>query len=115
MKSIYEKRPWGGFRTFTLNNKCSVKILTIESKKRLSLQRHKHRSEFWRALDNDFKVTIGNKTIRAKKGDEFFIRKGTLHRIEGLSKEANILEISLGNFNERDIERTEDDFGRVKK
>ena len=36
----------------------------------------------------------------------------SVHRIEGLSKEAHVLEISFGKFDEKDIVRVEDDFGR---
>ena len=112
MKSPFENRPWGGFRVFTMNEKTSVKILTVKPGKRLSLQKHKHRSEWWRILDNSVKVTLGNKTFKVKKGEEVFIKKGTLHRIEGLDKEANLLEISFGKFDENDITRIQDDFGR---
>lgn len=56
----------------------------------------------------------GEKTFIAKKGDEFIIDKETKHRIEGLDKDAHVLEISFGEFDEKDIFRVEDDFGRVK-
>ena len=114
MKKRIDNKPWGREEIFVVNKKVSVKIINVDKRKRLSLQKHKYRNEFWRFLDNDVKVTLGNKIIKARKGDELFIKKGTLHRIEGLSKDANILEISFGNFNENDIERIEDDFGRVK-
>ena len=112
-KSIKEKRPWGSFEEFITNEKSTVKILTIKPKKRFSLQYHKERIEFWKFLDNPAKVTIGNKTIKVKKGDELKIKKKVNHRIEALDKEVNVLEISIGNFNEKDIVRIEDDFGRT--
>jgi len=113
MKKYSEKRPWGGFEQFTLNEISTVKILTIKAKKRLSLQKHKNRKEFWKFLDNPAKVTLGKKTFKAKKGDEFIINKGINHRIEGLDKDVHVLEISLGKFDEKDIKRIEDDFGRA--
>lgn len=114
MKKYKEKRPWGGFEQFTLNEISTVKILTVKPKKRLSLQKHKARKEFWRVLDNKVKVTIGDKEIVGKKGDEFMIDKNTNHRLEGLDQEGHILEIAFGKFDEKDIIRIEDDFGRVK-
>ena len=111
-KKITSIRPCGKFEQFTLNEKSTVKILTINPKKRNSLQTHKNRSEFWKALDNPFKATIGNKTFTMKKGNEVKIPVQVKHRIIGLSKPARLLEISLGNFNEKDIKRLEDDFGR---
>jgi len=111
-KTLIVKKPWGMFEQFTLNEKTTVKIITVKPKKRLSLQTHKNRSEFWRFLDNPAKVTKGNKTFRVKKGTEIFIPKKTKHRVEGLSKPARFLEISFGTFNEEDIKRLEDDFSR---
>ena len=113
MKKYSEKRPWGGFEQFTLNEISTVKILTIKPKQKFSLQFHKKRREFWRFLDNPAKVTLGKKTIRVKKGDEIFIPLKTNHRIEAYSKPVNVLEISLGKFNEKDIIRIEDKYGRV--
>jgi mannose-6-phosphate isomerase-like protein (cupin superfamily) len=115
MKKLVDKRPWGSFKPFTFNEISTVKILTINPKQRFSLQYHKKRKEFWKFLDNPAKVTIGNKTIRVKKGDEIIIPKGGKHRIEALSKPVRVLEISYGFFDEKDIVRLEDDYNRVKK
>ena len=114
MKKYKEERPWGGFEQFTLNEISTVKILTIKAGKRLSLQLHKNRKEFWRFLDGPAKITLGEKTFIAKKGDGFIIDKKTKHRIEGLDKDVHVLEISFGEFDEKDIVRIDDDFGRVK-
>lgn len=112
MKKYLENRLWGKFLRYTFNEKSTVKILTINPKKKFSLQYHKNRDEFWKFLDNGAKVTIGKKTFRAKRNDEFFIPKNTLHRIEAFSKPVHVLEISFGKFDEKDIVRVEDDFGR---
>lgn len=113
MKKYVEKRPWGGFVRFTNNEKSTVKILVIKPRQKFSLQKHKKRSEFWKIVDNPVKITVGKKVFRAKRGDEFFIPKNTLHRAEALSKSVHILEIAFGNFDEKDIVRVEDDYGRV--
>ncbi|PIN90594.1 mannose-6-phosphate isomerase [Candidatus Pacearchaeota archaeon CG10_big_fil_rev_8_21_14_0_10_32_14] len=109
---LVDKRPWGEFEQFTLNENSTVKIITVKSKKRLSLQKHKNREEFWKVLDHPVKVTVGKKTWTAKINEEIFIPKNTIHRLEGLNKDGRILEIALGKFNENDIERVEDDYGR---
>jgi len=114
MDKYSEKRPWGGFEQFTFNEVSTVKILTIKPHKRLSLQYHHKRKEFWRVIQGPVKLTVGDKTFVAKTGEEVFIEKKTNHRIEGLNEEAKILEISFGRFDEKDIVRIEDDFGRVK-
>ena len=108
-------RPWGNFERFTLNEKTTVKILTIKPKQKLSLQYHHKRKEFWKFLDNPAKVTLGRKTIRVKKGDEIFIPAKTLHRIEAYSKPVRFLEIAYGTFDEKDEVRVEDAYGRIVK
>ncbi len=113
MKKYIEKRPWGKFEQFTHNEKTTVKIITLNPKQKLSLQYHKKRSEFWRFLDNPAKVTIGKKTIKVKKDSELIIQKGALHRVEALNKPVKFLEIAYGNFNENDIVRIKDKYGRV--
>lgn len=113
VKKKVDKRPWGGFEQFTHNEISTVKILTVNPKKRFSLQYHEKREEFWRILEGRCKVTIGNKTFRGKPGDEFKIPKKRKHRIEALDKVVKVLEISFGKFDEKDIIRLEDDFGRV--
>ena len=115
MKKYTEKRPWGKFERFTYNELSTVKILTVESGKRLSLQLHKGRREFWRILSGKGKLTIGSKIFRAKVGDEFVVKQRQKHRIEALGGKLIFLEISLGKFDENDNVRLEDDFGRVKK
>jgi mannose-6-phosphate isomerase-like protein (cupin superfamily) len=64
-------------------------------------------------LDNPAKITVGKKTFRAKKDDEIFIRKGQIHTAEAYSKTARILEIAFGHFNEKDITRLKDRYGRA--
>lgn len=113
MKKYTEKRPWGNFQRFTINEKSTIKILTIKPRQKFSLQYHKNRKEFWKFLDNPAKVTLGKKTFKAKKGDEIEIPKKTPHRIEAYSKPVQVLEISLGKFSEKEIVRLKDFYGRV--
>jgi len=112
MKKYKEKRPWGGFEQFTLNEKSTVKILTVKSKQAPSLQTHKNRAEFWRILEGTGKATVGNRTIRVKPGDELMIKKKQKHTVEA-TKTLKILEISFGKFDEKDIIRIKDKYGRA--
>ena len=48
-----------------------------------------------------------------KIGDEINITAGSLHRLTGGENGVAVLEISFGEFDEHDIMRTEDDFGRT--
>lgn len=116
---IKEKRPWGHFERFTLNEKCTVKLVYLDSDKRLSLQYHNNRSEFWKVIKGPVKVQIGNNkdTITTKllhTGESITIPAKTVHRLIGDgSNNAIILEISTGEFDESDIVRLEDDYKRV--
>jgi len=113
MKKKSDKRPWGNFRQFTLNEKSTVKILTINPRQSPSVQKHKNRNELWVMLDNPAKITLNNKTFKAKKGDEIIIKKGQVHTAEAYSKPLRILEISFGKFDEKDITRLKDKYGRT--
>lgn len=107
-------KPWGSFSQFTLNEVSTVKILTIKAGTRLSLQSHKHREELWVILDAGVSVQIDDRVITPKQDEEVFIPGGAKHRLIGAAeKTCRVLEVSFGEFDENDIERFEDDFGRV--
>ena len=108
-----EERPWGNFIQFSKNQTSTVKIITVNPNQTLSLQSHKNRSEFWRVLDGDGMVTIDEKIMPATQGAEFFIPKNTKHRISAKENGVRFLEIALGDFDENDIERFADEYGRA--
>jgi mannose-6-phosphate isomerase-like protein (cupin superfamily) len=105
------KRPWGKFLTFAKNEKCTVKILIINPEEELSLQQHKLREEHWYFLDDGI-VQLGNKTKKIKAGKEIIIKKNIEHRIIGTKNITRVLEVSFGNFSEKDEIRLEDKYAR---
>ena len=107
-----DKRPWGDFERFTLNEKTTVKIITVLPHQKLSLQTHQNRDEFWRIISGSGSVVIGDKTKSAKAGDSFFIERGQKHRALGGVETMQFLEIAFGEFDENDIVRLEDSYGR---
>lgn len=112
-KIYQEERPWGNFRQFTKNEPTTVKIITVKKGERLSLQSHTDRSEFWRVLSGSGIVEVDTMVHQAKIGDEFFIDTGMKHRLGAAeSEDLEILEIAFGNFDESDITRYEDKYGR---
>jgi len=112
-KMLVVKKPWGRFSRFTFNEKTTVKILELKKGEETSLQRHKNRNEFWYAIDDGIEVLVRGKKYRLRKGDSVFIPKKALHKLVG-RKRGRILEISFGNFDENDIERISDKYGRIK-
>ena len=113
--SNYEKevRPWGNFERFTLNESTTVKIVTVSPGEGISLQTHEHRDEFWRVLKGSGTITIDELVHEAKTGDQFFSTRGQKHRVEGGPEGLQFLEIAFGEFDEHDITRLEDRYGRV--
>lgn len=113
--SNYEKdiRPWGQFERFTLNEKSTVKIITVNAGEEFSLQTHAHRQEFWRILSGSGSITHGEEIVEGKPGDEFMIEQGLKHRAQGGAGGLVFLEVALGDFDEADIVRMEDKYGRT--
>lgn len=111
-KIIEDIRPWGRFKQYACNEKCSVKIITVNPNQRLSSQTHKKRDELMVILDDGLKVELDDQIISPEPGDEILINRNTKHRVSSLGKEARILEVSFGFFDENDIERFEDIYGR---
>lgn len=107
-------RPWGGFWQYTHDEISTVKILQLDPGKRLSYQFHQQRSEIWIALDAGLYAIINNKKIPLAVGQLMEIPVKTKHRMgNDARKPARWLEITLGKFDEDDIVRLKDDFGRV--
>ena len=110
-----EHRPWGFYEVLSDEKDHKVKRITVEPDKRLSLQRHKQRREHWFVVQGESVVTVGDKEIKAVSGQAIDIPQGALHRIANTGKERLVyIEVQLGSyFGEDDIERVEDDYGRV--
>ncbi len=106
-------KPWGEFREYAHNEQVTVKTLLVKAGECISLQQHAHREEFWRVLSGTPRITIGESVVEAVAGDEFTISAATQHRIEALGGDAELLEIARGIFDEEDIVRLEDSYGRV--
>ncbi len=110
---LTDNRPWGNFKQFTHNEMSTVKILEVLPNKRLSLQSHEGREELWVALEDGPIVEVGEVKKTLKKGEMIFIPKQTKHRLSAENK-TRVLEVSFGKFDENDITRYEDDFGRLQ-
>jgi len=108
-----EERPWGKFRRFTHNQLSTVKIITVKPGEVLSLQYHHHRDELWVVLDPGLRVTLDDRVWDPQPYEEIFIPQGARHRIAGVGERpSRWLEISFGEFDEGDIVRLEDHYGR---
>ena len=98
-----EERPWGAFERFTLNEKTTVKIITVKPGEAFSLQRHARRDEFWRVVKGSGTIHVDESEKEANEGDAFFIPRGTEHRATGGPEGLTFLEIAFGDFDQGDI------------
>jgi cytidyltransferase-like protein len=109
-------RPWGEFYGWDFGKEWKLKTIYIKAGQRLSLQYHHHRTEHWVLVEGDATATF-QKDKRfyknpLKKGEVVFVDRKAVHRLES-SRGGVIVEIGLGNFDENDIVRLEDDHGRL--
>lgn len=113
MEVYSENRPWGSFEKFNENEQCTVKLLHIKPRSRLSLQYHNNRKEFWKIVKGSATVEVQDKKLALQEGQNIVIPHGAKHRIETSNSECTVLEISYGSFDENDIVRIEDDYDRA--
>ena len=106
-----EQRPWGCFKVFAFNEKCTVKILEVNQGEELSLQTHKNRDELWYFLTAGL-VQLGEERIAVEPGQKVEIKRGVQHRIIAEENNVVVLEVSFGEFDEKDEVRLEDKYGR---
>ena len=107
-------RPWGWYEDVIAAPGYKVKRLWIEADHRLSLQRHKHRSETWTVASGNGILSCNGCDREAVPGDMLHIPCGAVHRARDGPEGLLVIEVQLGALlEESDIERLEDDFGRV--
>jgi len=117
MINEFDQRPWGNYTVLDEGDGFKVKRIEVLPEKRLSYQSHRRRSEHWFVVRGTAKVTLNDREILVKSGEAIDIKVGDKHRVANPdSKEPLIfIETQTGDyFGEDDIERYEDDFGRMK-
>ena len=107
-------RPWGSFEVLLTKKNYQVKRLVINPKQKISLQKHKYRSEHWVVVNGLATVTKNNKIYNLKKNQSIDIPKGSKHRVENKQNlPLVIIEIQTGDkLLENDIIRFEDIYNR---
>jgi len=123
--AVYEKiiasskredhRPWGFYEILLDSPEHKVKRITVHPGQRLSLQRHQRRAEHWYVVEGEAAVTLDDGEIALSAGQAVDIPRGGWHRIRNSgSSKMVFIEVQTGDyFGEDDIERKEDDYGRI--
>ncbi|NPA65386.1 MAG: mannose-1-phosphate guanylyltransferase/mannose-6-phosphate isomerase [Epsilonproteobacteria bacterium] len=112
-RTVY--RPWGKYTNLENADKFKVKILRVEPGKRLSLQKHLHRSEHWTVVEGTAFVEIDEKSQLLRPNESTYIPIGAIHRLSNKGKiPLKIIEVQVGEYlEEDDIIRYEDDYRRT--
>jgi mannose-6-phosphate isomerase-like protein (cupin superfamily) len=110
-----DHRPWGYYRVLEDELDHKVKRIVVYPGERLSLQRHRHRSEHWMIIQGRGEITRNQETVIMECGQAIDIPQGAWHRVRNLGPEnLAFIEVQTGDyFGEDDIERAQDDYGRV--
>jgi mannose-6-phosphate isomerase-like protein (cupin superfamily) len=116
MVPVVEERPWGYYKILSEGKGHKIKRIVVYPGRRLSLQRHRQRSEHWFVLSGEGIVTLGDEDVPVKAGRSVDIPVYILHRIVNTGGvDLSVIEIQTGDdLSEDDIERIEDDYGRAQ-
>jgi len=108
-------RPWGCYTVLADENDHKVKMIVVYPGHRLSLQRHRQRSEHWHIIKGNAVVHKGDEEFHLEAGSSIDIPRFSWHRMTNPGKDPVVfIEIQTGDyFGEDDIERSQDDYGRI--
>ena len=107
------ERPWGNSRQLTHNNLSTVKVHRIKPNQKNSWQSHTKRSEFWHIISGGGIIRVEDKEYKVASGDEYGAPAGAKHRWMAGPEGMVLIEVAIGDFDEEDIIRYEDDYGRA--
>lgn len=108
-------RPWGHYQTLADTELFKAKKIVVIPGKRLSLQRHQYRDEHWYIVQGQAEITIGSRELLLGAYGSVDIPRLVFHRVKNVGLDnLIIIEVQTGDyFREEDIERIEDDYGRI--
>ncbi len=108
-------RPWGTYTILEESANYKIKRIVVKPGKRLSLQKHFHRSEHWIVVSGTAIVTIGEEENLVRANESTYIPMGEAHRLSNPGKiDVVLIEAQVGSYlGEDDIVRLQDDFKRV--
>ena len=107
-------RPWGSYTILEEAKSYKIKRVSVNPGKRLSLQRHHHRSEHWIVVSGSAEIQLGEERFALSPNESTFVRAGVKHRLGNPGKAPlEVIEVQSGDYlGEDDIVRFDDEFGR---
>lgn len=111
----FTMRPWGSYQVMDEKPGFKVKKLIVNPGSKLSLQKHKHRSEHWVVVKGTATVTRNQEIFDVPTNESVYLPCGAIHRLENKQDEQlEIIEVQTGDYlGEDDIIRIEDDYNRL--
>ena len=117
-----EDRPWGSYEILTqfdvnevgYHDVC-VKKITVKPGQKLSYQSHTERNEHWFVVQGQGTVVLNDSPTMVSVGSFVDLKIGDKHRIANTSTGQDLIfiEVQTGHYDESDIQRFEDDYGRA--
>ena len=110
-----EERPWGWYEVIDQGDRFKVKNIEVKPGQRLSLQKHHHRTEHWIVVSGTAEVQLNETRQLLGENQSTYIPLGCMHRLSNPGKiPLKIIEVQSGAYlEEDDIERFDDEYGRV--
>lgn len=111
----WDVRPWGGYKSLTMQDGFQVKHIIVTPGGKLSLQSHKHRAEHWTVVRGTARVTVDDKVLDLNANESVHIPLGAVHRMENPGDtDMHLVEVQCGSYlGEDDIVRYEDIYNRA--
>ncbi|MBD3245495.1 MAG: cupin domain-containing protein [Candidatus Omnitrophica bacterium] len=113
-RKMKRERPWGFYEVLNSGRGYKIKYVEVAPHKRLSLQKHKQRSEHWVIIEGEAKITLGREEFFRHANQSAYIPMEGMHRLENPQDEPlHLIEVQCGWYlEEDDIQRFDDDHGR---
>jgi mannose-6-phosphate isomerase len=133
----HDERPWGSYTVLDEGDGFKVKRIVVAPGQRLSLQRHAQRAEHWVAVSGVGVAAVDGAELPLAAGGAVDVPRGATHRAVDVPRGAThravdvprgathravagpdaplvFIEVQRGGYlGEDDIERLDDDYGRV--
>ena len=107
-------RPWGYYQDVDVAPRYRVKRIVVKPGRKLSLQKHFHRSEHWVVVTGTAEVTLGSEVRSVHENELIYIPIGGVHRLANPGRiPLELIEVQVGSYlGEDDIVRLDDVYGR---
>ena len=112
---IITERPWGTYEVLLDADNCKVKRIIVKPGEQLSYQYHYHRDEVWVIIQGQAEIILDDVVHNYEEGGIVTIKKLQKHRVKNTGDiDLIFIETQTGNsFDEEDIVRIQDNYGRT--